>query len=60
MSKYQYQDISELRSRLLAEIEQYYKCRNDTILRNHVDFQEAQFSDYLNSTISEVERECGF
>ena len=60
MSKYQYQDISELRSRLLAEIEQYYNCRNDTILRNHVDFQEEQFSNYLDSTIEQVERECGF
>lgn len=58
MSKYHYVDISELRSRLLAEIEQYYKCRNDTILRDTVDFQEQQFSDCLDSVIDLVEREC--
>ena len=57
MSKYQYQDISELRSRILAEIEQYFNCRNDTILRDTVYFQEEQYSDCLNSILSLVEHE---
>ena len=57
MTKYQYQDISELRSRLLAEIEQYFKCRNDTILRDTVYFQEEQYSNCLDSVLDLVERE---
>jgi hypothetical protein len=57
MSKYQYQDISELRSRILAEIEQYFNCRNDTILRDTASFQEEQYSDCLNSILSLVEYE---
>ena len=58
MSKYNYTDISELRSRMLAEIEQFYACRNDTILRDTVSFQEQQFSDCLDSVLDLVEREC--
>lgn len=57
MSKYQYQDISELRSRILAEIEQYYAVRNDTIMRDHVEFQEGQFSDMLDNVLAQVEYE---
>ena len=58
MTKYQYQDISELRSRILAEIEQYFECRNDTILRDTVYFQEEQYSQCLDSVLDLVEREC--
>lgn len=57
MSKYQYQDISELRSRMLAEIEQYYHCRNDTIMRGHVEFQQEQFSTMLDHVLAQVEQE---
>ena len=57
MSKYQYQDISELRSRMLAEIEQFFNCRNDTILRDTVSFQEQQYSDCLDRVLDLVERE---
>jgi hypothetical protein len=57
MSKYQYQDISELRMRILAEIEQYYAVRNDTMLRGQVEFQEGQFSDMLDNVLAQVEQE---
>lgn len=57
MSKYQYQDISELRSRILAEIEQYYAVRNDTIMRDTVEFQAGQFSDMLDHVLAQVEHE---
>jgi len=57
MSKYNYQDISELRSRMLAEIEQYFKCRNDTILRDTACYQEEQYSLCLDSVLELVERE---
>ena len=58
MTKYQYTDISELRSRMLAEIEQYFKCRNDTILRDTACYQEAQYDSMLDHLISQVELEC--
>jgi hypothetical protein len=57
MSKYQYQDISELRSRMLAEIEQFFNCRNDTILRDTASYQEEQYSNCLDSVLDLVERE---
>lgn len=52
---YQYTDISELRSRMLAEIEQYVACRNDTTLRDSVEYTEEQFSNCLDNVISLVE-----
>jgi len=58
MSKYQYTDISELRGRMLQEIEQYFKCRNDTILRDTACYQEEQYSSMLDHLISQVELEC--
>jgi hypothetical protein len=58
MSKYQYQDISELRARMLAEIEQYYRCRNEQVWQNTVEFQEGQLSTMLDQVLAQVELEC--
>ena len=55
MSKYEYIDISELRSRLLQEIEQYYKCMY--YKRNIAEFQSSQFDSMLDNVLAQVELE---
>lgn len=55
MSKYQYIEISELRSRLLEEIEQYYKCMY--YKRNIAEFQSSQFDSMLDNVLAQVELE---
>lgn len=55
MSKYEYIDISELRSRLLQEIEQYYKCMY--YKRNIAEFQSSQFNCMLDNVLAQVELE---
>ena len=55
MNNYQYEDISELRSRILAEIEQYYKC---AYYKNAIaEFQQEQFSTMLDHVLAQVEQE---
>jgi hypothetical protein len=49
---YQYQDISELRTNLLDEIEVYFKQMN-----RGSSFQHEQYSEWLNNILSHVEQE---
>ncbi len=56
--KYQYTNINELRMRMLAEIEQYYRCRNEQVWQDTVEFQEGQYNTMLDQVLAQVELEC--
>jgi hypothetical protein len=50
MARYHYTDISELRTRLLDEIEVYFK-------QNIIEMQREQYDAWLDNIISHVEQE---
>ena len=51
-NRYKYQDISELRSNLLHEIESYFISKGQ-------EMQEEQYSNMLDNLLSVVEQETG-